>query len=194
MKEEFYLIKKKSLLCLSFMLLMFGCDNKEGASESISGDTNSKLESNIEELEQIIEEQQASIDELNTLNEKVSILDESNTYINNKLYVLETLIQHITSYKTAMVNSAEIKGDKLNINITYTDLIDDDDAPNGFRMVETGEGTKVLNISKDVPIFLLEDPSKSIEATWEQIVAFKGFIKLFEEDGKVIFISEVYLP
>ena len=129
------MIKKKSLLCiscLSFMLLMFGCDNKEGASESISGDTNSKLESNIEELEQIIEEQQASIDELNTLNEKVSILDESNTYINNKLYVLETLIQHITSYKTAMVNSAEIKGDKLNINITYTDLIDDDDAPNGW--------------------------------------------------------------
>lgn len=199
------MFKKKSLLCftgLSLILLMAGCNDKEKISNS--NDINRSLENKLLELEQIIGKQQVSIaeheEQLSRMNEliafsdNISNLEESDSYLSNKLYVLENLIQHTTSYKTAMLNSAEIKEDTLNLNITYTNKVIDEEAPNGFIMVETGEGTKVLSISEEVPVFLLENPGKSILATWEDIVEYRGFLQLYEKDGKVVFISESYLP
>lgn len=199
------MFKKKSLLCftgLSLILLMAGCNDKEKISNS--NDTNRSLENKLLELEQIIGKQQVSIEEheeqlsrmkeLIAFGDNISNLEVSDSYLSNKLYVLENLIQHTTSYKTAMLNSAEIKGNTLNLNITYTNKVIDEEAPNGFIMVETGEGTKVLSISEEVPVFLLENPGKSILATWEDIVEYRGFLQLYEKEGKVVFISESYLP
>lgn len=179
------------------MFLMVGCTNKEDVSVAKSEDTISELENKIVKLEQIIEEHEEEItriQESDTLSDKISIIDESNSYLSSQLYVLNNVIQHTTSNKTAMLNSAEINGDTLNLNITYTNMINDEDAPNGFRLVETEEGTEVLSISKDVPVFLLENPRTSFVATWEQVVAHRGFLRLFEKDGEVVLISESYLP
>ncbi|AWE07590.1 hypothetical protein DCE79_09445 [Lysinibacillus sp. 2017] len=199
------MIKSNYLLCLtglSLIFLMAGCKGNEEA--SVPNESNGQLENKIVELEQIIEKQQLSIEkheeklsEMNDSdipNDRNINLEESISYLTNKIYVLETLIQHTTSYKTAMLNSAEIKGDTLNLNITYTNKVMDEEAPNGFRMVETGDGTKVVTISEGVPVFLLENPSTSVLATWEDIVEFRGFVQLFEKDGKIVLISESYLP
>ena len=93
-----------------------------------------------------------------------------------------------------MLNSAEIKEDTLNLNITYTNKVIDEEAPNGYRLENTGEEISVLRISKDVPVFILENPKKSIEATWDQLVNHRGFFQIFERNGEVVFISESYLP
>lgn len=199
--------EKTRFLCLSCLFLVFlivGCTNKEEVSVSISEDVNNDLKNEIVKLAQIIEKQKASIEEheekltriteLDTLRDTISGLEESTTYLLDRVYLLENVIQHTTSYKTAMLNSTEIKGDTLNLNITYTNKINDEDAPNGFRLVKTEEGTSVLSIAKDVPVFLLETPGKSFQATWEQIVEYRGFLQLFEKSGEVVFISEVYLP
>jgi hypothetical protein len=184
------------------MLAMVGCDNK-AVSLTNTNDTKNDFEEKMVELEQTIKKQQAIIDEheekltnLIELNSdtQLSILEESNFYINNKLYVLETLIDQITTYKTAMLTNAEINGETLKITITYTDIVSGDGEPNGFRLVETGEGTKVLTLTKDVPIFLLKNPGESYEAPWNEVVGYQGFLQLFEKEGKIVFISETYLP
>lgn len=180
---------------------MTGC--KSEVDESVTN-SNRQLENKIVKLEKIIEKQQVSLEEheeklsetkdLDMPNDKIISLEESVTYLTNKIYILETLIQHTTSFKTAMLNSADIKGNTLKLNITYTNKVIDEEAPNGFRMVETEDGTKDVSISEGVPIFLLENPGTSIVATWEDIIEFRGFLQLFEKDGKIVFISESYLP
>ena len=181
---------------VSFLLLIVGCDNKENANN-----TNHNLEAKVRELEQIIEKQQAVLDEheekltnIGQLDMDVQLLKESNSYIDNKLYMLETLIEHTTSYKTAMLNDATIQENTINLNVTYTNFVDDEEGPNGFRLEETEEGTKILSLSKDVPVYKLIDPGTFVQATLDEIREFRGFVQLFEKDGKIVFISEIYLP
>ena len=180
---------------------MVGCTNKEEGSLASS---NNADENTIKKLEQKIEEQQAIMEEhekkLTTLDEweqlktQLSLLDESNVYLQNRLYLLEAVINETTTSKTAILNSFEINEKSLDMNITYMNSIVDEDAPNNYRLIESGEGTKVISIREDVPIWLLKNPGESVQVTWEEFAIMSGFLKLYEKNGKIVFISEIYLP
>ncbi|GAA0343920.1 hypothetical protein GCM10008967_37950 [Bacillus carboniphilus] len=190
------------LFCFIPILLITGCTKNETA--SISDQVISELQNKVEKLEQTIERQQESItahnNQLNKINEgeslnkNIAIIEESYSYLQNHLFVLETVIQHTTTSKTAVLNSAEIIGDSIHINITYTNKIRDENAPNNFRLVETGEGTRTISITDDVPILILDGPSKLKEAEWEHVGDHQRFLQLFEKNGEVVCILEWYIP
>ncbi|MGY3718469.1 hypothetical protein ACWE42_23420 [Sutcliffiella cohnii] len=201
------MIGRKIRLFLFSIILVFilvGCTKKEEASLSVSDEKISELETKMTKLEEELYKQQAfkeeteeliaKIQDYDELKISIQMLEESYLYVMNQNYVLDRLLQHTTTYKTAMLNSAKIIDDSLSINITYQDKVTDDEAPNGFRLVETSEGTKDLLIKGGVPILLQENPGMLMEATWEHVVDHRGFLQLFEKDGEVIFILESYIP
>lgn len=186
------------LVILISLLWIVGCTDKNNETLEDYEKDISKLESTILELNQASEKQQLVNKELeqkiiaNEMN--IETLKESYTIFHNNFYSLNKLIDHTLDSKTAILNHAEVKGDTLNLNITFADKIGDQDAPNGFSLVETKEGTITLNVSKDVPIFLLSNASSLIEVDWEKVVTHRGLLQLYEKNGEVVFISEIYIP
>lgn len=186
------------LVYLISLLLIVGCTNKnDEILEDYEKDI-SKLESTILELNQANEQQQIVNEELeqkiiaNEMN--IETLKESYTIFHNNFYSLNKLIDHTLDSKTAILNHAEVKGDTLNLNITFANKIGDQGAPNGFRLEETEGGSITLSVSKNVPIFLLSNASSLIEVDWEKVVTHRGFLQLYEKNGEVVFISEIYIP
>ncbi|QOR68045.1 hypothetical protein IM538_07905 [Cytobacillus suaedae] len=198
------MLGRKVIAILSILVLLFtvGCTSKEAVTESdgLLDDLQNKvrnLEIRVNQQQTLLEEQGeqlSKVNELEVLSENITRLEESNVNLHDDVYMLNQLIQQTTFSKTAMLNKAEIKDGQLLLDVTYTNKIQDDEAPNGFDLVETSEGTKTLNISKDVPIYLLDDPSRLKHVEWEQVVNHRGFLQLFEKDGEVVFIWEMYLP
>lgn len=176
---------------------MVGCTNKNIASEDLENDI-SKLESEILKLNQSIEKQQKlgveQDEKIMSYESKMATMEESYTALHNNFHALNELVNLTIDSKTAMLNNAEINGDILNLTITYTEKISDQDAPNGFHLEETEEGTKILSISKNVPIYLMKDPFSIIQVDWEKVVTHRGLLQIYENNGKVVFISEIYLP
>ncbi len=187
-----------NVICLLLLFLIVGCTHNDAVSEYDS----SNLEKKILELEQTIKKQKATIKEheeqiakVEEMESKVNKLETLTSHLNNMLFETSEILNYTTTSKTAILNKAEIVGDKLNLNITYTDKIKDENGPNGFRLEETGKGTVALGISKGVPVFLLATPSTLTEVEWEQVIDHKGgLLKLFEKNGEVVFIKEMYLP
>lgn len=192
--------KQNALFALVYLiplLLIVGCTNKNVTSEDYEKDI-SKLESTILELNQANEKQQLVNEELeqkiiaNEMN--METLKESYTIFHNNLYSLNQLIDLTLDSKTAILNHAEVKEDILNLNITFAEKIGDRDEPNGFRLEETEEGTTTLSVSKNVPIYLVKDAASLIPVDWDKVVTHRGFLQLYEKNGEVVFISEIYLP
>lgn len=186
------------------LLLIVGCTNTDVASEEFEKKIG-KLESKILDLEETTEKQQATIEKhkeqtniteskIEALEVKNAILKDSTMTIESNYFAINELIKHTMNSRTAILNYAEINGEKLSLTITYSEKITDGDAPNGFRLEETGEGTITIGISKDVPIYLLGNASTLIQATWEDVVSRRGMLQLFENNGEVVFISEIYIP
>lgn len=117
------------LFYLIFLLLIVGCTNKNVALTDYENDIN-KLESEILELNQAMEKQQLLHEELDM---KMRTLEESSIVLQNNFYAMNEIVTLTIESKTAMLNNAEIKGDILNLNITFTEKIRDQNAPNGFR-------------------------------------------------------------
>lgn len=186
-----------ALVYLISLLLIVGCTNKNITSEDYEKDI-SKLESTILELNQANEKQQLINEELeqkiiaNEIN--METLKESYTIFQNNLYSLNQLVNLTLDSKTAILNHAEVQGDTLKLNITFADKIGDQDEPNGFRLEETEGGTLTLSVSKNVPIYLLKNAASLIPVDWDQVVTHRGFLQLYEKNGEVVFISEIYLP
>lgn len=178
------------LIYLILLLLLVGCTNKNVASKDYDNDI-SKLESEILKLNQAMEQQQLLNEELEM---KMKTLEDSSTVLQNNFYAMNELIDLTIDSKTAMLNNAEIKGDILNLNITFTEKIIDQSAPNGFRLEETEGGTITLSISNNVPIFLVKNVSSIIQVDWGKVVTHRGLLRLYKNNGEVVFISEVYLP
>ena len=197
------------------MFLMAGCNNKDVS--PVDADVNNKvaaltnddtihhLEGKVVELEKIIEKQQQAIEEHEEKLMRLEEIDSSTNWIDNlyemtistdsKLYELETLINQVTSSKTAMINDVAIHGNTINLNITYTNMIvGNNEGPSGFRLEETEEGTVDISVSNDVPVFLLKDPGTLIPASFEELSEYQKFVRLFEKDGEIVYISELYLP
>lgn len=193
-------MKKNALYILFYLILLLsivGCSNKNIASEDLEKDI-SKLESEILRLNQSIEKQQqlgVEQEKKIMINEsKMETIKESYRILHNNFHALNELVNLTIDSKTAMLNNAEINGDILNLNITYTEKTSDQDAPNGFHLEETEEGTINLSISKNVPIYLMKDPYSIIQVDWEKVVTHKGLLRIYEKNEKVVFISEIYLP
>lgn len=194
--------KKYSFLfgCFLATLLVAGCTNDENTtshSNNEDGNTISKLEQKLQEQQETIvdhENKRTALGEWEQIMNELSMLEESTSILQNRLDLLEAVINETANYKTATLNSFEVKGKSLVINITYMNKIIDEDAPNGYRLIESSEGMKELSINEDVPIWLLENPGETIQVTWEEFAPMSGFLKLYEKDGEVVFISEIYLP
>jgi TolA-binding protein len=193
-------MRKNTLYTLFYLILLLsivGCTNKNIASEDLEKDI-SKLESEILNLNQSIEKQQqlgVEQEKKIMLNEsKMETIKESHTVLHNNFHALNELVNLTLDSKTAMLNSAEINGDILNLNITYTEKINDQNDPNGFHLEETEGGTITLSISENVPIYLVKSASSLIQVDWEEVITHRGLLQLYEKDGEVIFISEIYLP
>lgn len=186
--------RKFHYLCYSLFLLT-ACSDKNA--DSAAKTDGSQLEGKMIELEQKINdynEQLTKLQEIESLQSKMDLLENEVSSLNNSLYVTSEIVKYTSASKTAMLNGAEIKGDQLLLDITYTNKITDEEAPNGFRLKETGEGTKTLSITKDVPIYILENPHTLTAADWEQIGSHQRLLQLFEKSGEVVFIMEWYLP
>ncbi|QFF97498.1 hypothetical protein PB01_00980 [Psychrobacillus glaciei] len=194
-------MKKQNTLFILFylilLLLIVGCTNKNVPSDDFENDI-SKLENKIVELNQAVEKQRFLLEEQEKkimLNEmKMETVEELNTVLHNNFHSMNELINLSIDSKTAMLNSAEIKGNTLNLNITFTEKIMDQDAPNGFHLEETEGGAITLSISENVPICLVKGGSSLIQVDWEEVVIHRGLLQLYEKDGEVVFISEIYLP
>ncbi|WP_339212862.1 hypothetical protein [Solibacillus sp. FSL W8-0372] len=194
--------KKYSLLfrCFLATLIVAGCTNDENTmsrSDNKHGNTISKLEQTLQDQQETIvdhENKLTALDEWEQVMNELSLLKESTYYLQNRLDLQEAVINETTNYKTAILNSFDINEESFVINITYTNKLIDEDAPNGYRLIESTEGTKEISIKKDVPIWMLENPGESVQVTWEEFDPMSGFLKLYEKDGEVVFISEIYLP
>lgn len=191
--------KKNTLYTLFYLLLLLflvSCTNKDVASEDLEKEI-SKLKSEILKLNQSFEKQQLLVEEQEKKNilieSKMVNLEESSTVLHNNFQAINELVNLTMESKTAMLNNAEINGDILNLNITYTEKMNDKKEPNGFRLEDTLD-TKTLSISKNVPIYLLKDPSSVIQVDWEKVVTHRGLLQIYEKNGKVVFISEIYIP
>lgn len=185
--------KQKALFVLVYLILLLlivGCTNKDVASIDYENNI-SKLESEILKLNQATEKQQLLNEELEM---KMKTLEESSTVLENNFYAMNEMIDLTIDSKTAMLNNAEITGDIMNLNITFTEKIRDQNAPNGFRLEETEGGTITLSISRNVPIFLVRNASSIIQVDWEEVVTYRGLLQLYEKNEEVVFISEIYLP
>lgn len=128
--------------------------------------------------------------------------EDEQALVYKKIYFDESSEEALTidistlSSRTARLNHVTINGDKLNLEITYTEKIPDPNTPNGFRLEESKEGT-IISVGKDVPIYLLKDPHFLIPMDWEGLIinsAILGLLHIYEKDGEVFFISEIYLP
>ncbi|MBD8033493.1 hypothetical protein [Solibacillus merdavium] len=194
--------KKYSLLfgCFLATLLVAGCTNDENTtsrSDNEDANTISKLEQTLQDQQETIvdhENKLTALGEWEQVMNELSLLKESSYYLQNRLDLQEAVINETTNYKTAILNSFDINEESFDINITYKNKVIDEDAPNGYRLFESGEGTKEISIKKDVPIWMLENPGESVQVTWEEFAPMSGFLKLYEKDGEVVFISEIYLP
>lgn len=60
--------------------------------------------------------------------------------------------------------------------------------------METEGGTITLSVSKNVPIYLLKNATSLIPVDWDKVVAHRGLLQLYEKNGEVVFISEIYIP
>ena len=187
--------------CFLATLLVAGCTNDENTksrSDNEDGNTISKLEQTIQDQQETIvdhEKKLTALDEWEQVMNELSLLKESTYYLQNRLDLQEAVINETTNYKTAILNSFDINGESfVIINITYKNKVIDADASNGYRLIESSEGTKEISIKKDVPIWMLENPGESVQVTWEEFAPMSGFLKLYEKDGEVVFISEIYLP
>ena len=187
--------------CFLATLLVAGCTNDENTksrSDNEDGNTISKLEQTLQDQQETIvdhENKLTALDEWEQVMNELSLLKESTYYLQNRLDLQEAVINETTNYKTAILNSFDINGELfVIINITYKNKVIDADAPNGYRLIESSEGTKEISIKKDVPIWMLENPGESVQVTWEEFAPMSGFLKLYEKDGEVVFISEIYLP
>lgn len=192
--------KKNTLYTLFYLLLLLflvSCTNKNVASEDLEKDI-SKLKSEILKLNQSIEKHQQLVEEqekkMILIESKMVNLEESSTILHNNFQAMSDLVDHNLESKIAMLNSAEIDGDILNLNITYTKKINDQKEPNGFRLEETEKGTTTLSISNNIPIYLLKDASSIIKVDWDKVITHRGLLKIYEKNGKIVFISEIYIP
>jgi hypothetical protein len=178
-------------------LFLVSCTNKNVTSEDLEKDI-SKLKSEILKLNQSLEKHQQLVEEqekkMILIESKMVNLEESSTILHNNFQAMNDLVDLNLESKTAMLNSAEINGDLLNLNITYTEKINDQKDPNGFHLEETEEGTTNLSISNNVPIYLLKDASSIIKVDWDKVITHRGLLKIYEKNGKVVFISEIYIP
>lgn len=187
--------------CFLATLLVAGCTNDENTksrSDNEDGNTISKLEQTLQDHQETIvdhENKLTALDEWEQVMNELSLLKESTYYLQNRLDLQEAVINETTNYKTAILNSFDINGELfVIINITYKNKVIGADAPNGYRLIESSEGTKEISIKKDVPIWMLENPGESVQVTWEEFTPMSGFLKIYEKDGEVVFISEIYLP
>jgi septal ring factor EnvC (AmiA/AmiB activator) len=197
---------KKQVLSISFLVLfvfMVGCTNKEVISNRTEKEE-SQLETRVKELEQVIAKLETTIKQheeefrmeskLEELESANLLLKEQTVSINNDLQVMKELINHTMDSKTAIVENAEINGGKLDLTVKLAVKVNDEDAPNGFRLEYEDTGNRKISVLKDVPIYLLENASTPVKVSWEEMVNYKGFIQLFNKNGQVVFISEVYIP
>ena len=178
---------KKVFISFLFVGLMAGCVNNVSNEE-----VNKELEKNIYRLQDSIVKMEEKIEDQN---ETIKQLEEriSDTYVEQTdLTYYDALITQIVESKTAILNDAEVKGDRLILEITYAEKVEDHQSPNGFHLNEFEDAT--LSINKEVPIFLLKNPTKLTRVEWKEITNTRGFFQLFKKDGEVVFIREVYIP
>ncbi|MFD1737143.1 hypothetical protein ACFSCX_11335 [Bacillus salitolerans] len=189
------------------LLFTGGCLHVDSAAEEQKEESLRQLSSRIIELEKMNRGQQEKMEELNTLIQlkysQLKELETANSLLQDKtsmmdinLQVLQDLVHQTIDFRTAIYNGADIKGDQLELNITYADMVQDEDSPNGFYLKES-EVNDLISINNNVPIYLLNRTGNMYpqNVQWEEVVELGGgFLKLYEKNGEVIFIIERYLP
>ncbi|WP_188205527.1 hypothetical protein [Alkalibacillus aidingensis] len=176
-------------------LFVTGCTDQTNSDEMQN--KLSEMENRINYLEQTMMDQQSVIqyyeDDINSLEDSNKELNDYTSRVSQDLHVLNEAISLAMDTQTAILEDTQNDRGDLEINITYAEKINDDSAPNGFYLEEQDDDT--LTIDRDVPIYMLENPSTLVNVEWDEMERKGGnFLQLFENDGEVVLIKELYIP
>ncbi|MFN7252960.1 MAG: hypothetical protein ACK4M9_19630 [Anaerobacillus sp.] len=135
---------------------------------------------------------------LNYINKETGNVDFLQFHLDYRLHQLTDLTSfEQLSSKTAFLEEIHIVGEMIQLHMTYVEKVDDDSAPNGFRIEVSEEGIITLPLSTEVPFHMLEDDVSLLKkVNWTEVTEFlPAYIQLHEnENGEVVYIKEFYLP
>ncbi|TFB19591.1 hypothetical protein E3U55_10550 [Filobacillus milosensis] len=197
---------KRFWFVLIVLFIMNGCSDKEEVNGEMA-DALNDLERKVSALEQKLTDQQVKIDDQKeTIDEQAELIEKQeqrlkqeedikkndHRRLDEKIHRVYDLVSQTTASETAILNSSEVKDGYIELVVTYADMVEDENAPNGFRLEEKNEETVLVDVS--TPVYLGSiDPHRMLD-----IQGFKSkkgaFLEFFKKDGEIVFVQERYLP
>lgn len=201
-------MKKTSiLLILILSLFLTSCSGNDTLESSKLAAEESDLNNRILVLEAEVETMGKRIEEINRNNDNNVALEEglskSNEYINmtNMLFHLIENLPSVTVKEGYIVDYTN-ENDKQYFIIDYAELLDDEEAPSGFRIDnETVENNKVI-ITENLELYIGEhasDPNSPSKVEWESkemdLENIKqGFYKFYFIEDELTMVLRMYIP
>lgn len=197
--------KKTIVFLLILSLFLTSCSGNDDLESSELPAEESDLNNRMLVLEAEVETMDKRIEEINNDN-NVALeegLSKSNEYINrtNMLFHLIETLPSVTVKEGYIVDYTN-ENDNQYFIIDYAELLDDEEAPNGFRIDnETVENNKVI-ITENLELYIGEhasDPNFPSKVEWEpkemDLEDIKqGFYKFYFIEDELIMVLRTYIP
>lgn len=201
MERRFRMIIVFTLLSL----FLTSCSGNDTLESSGLAAEESDLNNRMLALEAEVEAMDKRIEEINNDN-NVALeegLSKSNEYINmtNMLFHLIENLPSVTVKEGYIVDYIN-ENDKQYLIIDYAELLDDEEAPSGFRIEnETIENNKVI-ITENLELYIGEhasDPNSPSKVEWESkemdLEDIKqGFYKFYFIEDELTMVLRMYIP
>ena len=185
----------KKILFSMFLIIIIvsGCSSQEDNKKL------DELQSRLDDLmEQVIDinERQLQFEEEFKFYDSQQSLDTNNHH--TRLYQLEHLVKYLPNIELKKGYILEVikEDNSIKLAIDFKRMISDDNQPNGYRIEEMED--ELVELTEETDIYMLENHSREIyvpiEELEEKLNEYTRFINFYFVDGKVLLMTEQYLP
>ena len=181
------------------MLLLAGCTKEDDLKDYTSSGEDKNLEDHILQLNHQLKESENQILELKNLYEQNA--HSTTEYYNElytKIYMLENIVYKLPNLEVrhGYINAMTLDGTNVGLEVTLSNMLDDEDAPNGFSIEE--KETRNILADNEASFFVLEGTSMtqvpSVKELQPIIDRSKRFFKLYIVNDRILMLAGQYLP
>jgi chromosome segregation ATPase len=194
-------MKKSILVAFCMSIILLGCENERTTSSEVDNDyelqqLKKELMEEITKLEIKLSDRDRSIKELNEelealKNDHSQLIDE----VRNIAYMNDHLIKNLQNIVRKQGYVTDFNETSNYIIVDYAEMVNDEDAPNGFHLKNIKTEADKLIVPDDLAVYLLEGATirySSIEEMRNS--SYPRLYNFYFVDQKLTLIVEQYLP